>query len=218
MRRRQFTREEYKEKFEKLCFIYQDGEVIVQAKEPYPQYWFVSNKGYVISIHGRKVKKIKARWNERAKQWEYEYLPKGAKHNKKVIVWKIIAEHFCEDEFKISDDTEVHHIKARKTFNPDESEICNCASNLQVLPKSIHNDLTNKYGKTIEQLDKESEERAKKAGVESVQMTNEELMRMLITGMITNDGTPIVYLSKQADDPKDIECKAYTIKAVVLQE
>lgn len=86
--RKKFTREEYKEKFEKLCFIYQDGEVIVQAKEPYPQYWFVSNKGYVISIHGRKVKKI----------------------------------------------------------------------------------------------------------------------------------TPIVYLSKQADDPKDIECKAHPIKAVVLQE
>lgn len=41
---------------------------------------------------------------------------------------------------------------------------------------------------------------------------------MLITGMITNDGTPIVYLSKQAEDPKDIECEAHPIKTVVLKE
>lgn len=204
MRRRQLSREEYKEKFEKLCFVYQDGEVIVQAKDPYPSYWFVSNKGYVISIHGRKVKKIKARWNERAKQWEYEYLPKGAKHNKKVIVWKIIAEHFCEDEFKISDDTEVHHIKARKTFNPDESEICNCASNLQVLPKSVHNDLTNKYGKTEEEYEEEACKRAEKAGIETKPLPKHIVIHAL--------EMPTLYLAKYSKDhPEDMELTAYPL-------
>ena len=204
MRRRQLSREEYKEKFEKLCFVYQDGEVIVQAKDPYPSYWFVSNKGYVISIHGRKVKKIKARWNERAKQWEYEYLPKGAKYNKKVIVWKIIAEHFCEDEFKISDDTEVHHIKARKTFNPNESELCNRVSNLQVLPKSVHKDLTHKYGKTEEEYEEEARKRAEKAGVETKPLPKHIVIHAL--------EMPTLYLARYSKDhPEDMELTAYPL-------
>ena len=39
------TREDYKQKFDKLMetfnFIPQDGEEIVQCKDPYPPYWFV---------------------------------------------------------------------------------------------------------------------------------------------------------------------------------
>ena len=54
------TREDYKQKFDKLMetfnFIPQDGEEIVQCKDPYPPYWFVSNKGYVLSVYGHGIK------------------------------------------------------------------------------------------------------------------------------------------------------------------
>lgn len=230
--RKKLSRTEYKEKFDHLMeeynYIPQDGEVIVQCHAPYPAWWFISNMGYLLSCHKNRITVIKANYRKTGKKnsdgsrngqdWYYEYRVKGEKHNRHIVMHKLIAEHFLINEFETLEDVEVHHIRPKNTFRENEPQFCNRVSNLQVLPKSVHKDLTHKYGKTIEQLDKESEERAKKAGVESVQMTNEELMRILITGMITNEGTPIVYLSKQADDPKDIECKAHTIKAVVLQE
>ena len=56
------TREDYKRKFDKLMetfnFIPQAGEEIVQCREPYPAYWFVSNKGYVLSVSGNGIKYI----------------------------------------------------------------------------------------------------------------------------------------------------------------
>ena len=56
--RKKLTRKQYAEKFEKLNYIFQDGEVIKQCIAPYPCYWFVSNCGYVLSLHGKKVKKL----------------------------------------------------------------------------------------------------------------------------------------------------------------
>lgn len=225
--RKKLSRKEYKEKFDHLMeteynYIPQDGERIIQCHEPFPDWWFISNKCYLFSVANKHIKILNDNPSEcglkrkdgtyQETKWRYRY----GKND--ISTWKLVAEHFCECEFDTDEEIDIHHIKGKTTFNPEDGKKCNRADNLQALPKSVHKDLTHKYGKTIEQLDKESEERAKKAGVESVQMTNEELMRILITGILTNEGTPIVYLSKQADDPKDIECKAHPIKAVVLQE
>ena len=56
------TREEYAEKFDKLFskwnYIPQAGEKIVQCKEGYPSYWFISNKGYVFSVYKNNIEVI----------------------------------------------------------------------------------------------------------------------------------------------------------------
>ena len=47
-KRKKLTPEHYVEKFKdqmsRFNYIPRDGEIIVQAKAPYPSYWFVSNK------------------------------------------------------------------------------------------------------------------------------------------------------------------------------
>ena len=40
-------------------YVMQEGEQIVQCKEPYPAYWFMSNKGYLFSAYGNKIKVVK---------------------------------------------------------------------------------------------------------------------------------------------------------------
>ena len=49
---KKYTREECSKKFDDLMmntfnYVMQEGEQIVQCKEPYPAYWFMSNKGYL---------------------------------------------------------------------------------------------------------------------------------------------------------------------------
>ena len=60
---KKISRKEYKEKLDRQMnefnYILQEGEQIVQCKEPYPAYWFVSNKGYLFSAYGSKIKVIK---------------------------------------------------------------------------------------------------------------------------------------------------------------
>lgn len=206
--RKKLTRKQYAEKFEKLNYIFQDGEVIKQCVAPYPCYWFVSNCGYVLSLHGKKVKKLKARWNPRVKQWEYEYRPKGAKNNKKVIVWKIIAEYFCECQFETEEEIQTHHINPRKNFKPDESEKCNRADNLQALPKSIHKRATYFGNHTQDQLDRESDDRVKKAGCPDIQinLNSEQFMAWLISAMqdsIDRGVSPYAYLITNTDDSEN---------------
>lgn len=101
------TREDYKQKFDKLMetfnFIPQDGEEIVQCKDPYPPYWFVSNKGYVLSVYGHGIKYIapsirktgrKNKDGERpGRDWNYTYSTNGKWI--KISVHKVIADHFC---------------------------------------------------------------------------------------------------------------------------
>ena len=89
-KRKKNTREDYLKKWEKLMetfnFIPQAGEEIVQCKEPYPAYWFVSNKGYVLSVWGNGIKYIapvikrtgaKNKNGERpGRDWYYNYFNK----------------------------------------------------------------------------------------------------------------------------------------------
>ena len=53
-RKKMYTREQYYDQFcrlmNRLNYIPEEGEVIVQANKNYPQYWFISNKGRVFTV------------------------------------------------------------------------------------------------------------------------------------------------------------------------
>lgn len=53
-RKKIYTREQYYDQFcrlmNRLNYIPEEGEVIVQANKNYPQYWFISNKGRVFTV------------------------------------------------------------------------------------------------------------------------------------------------------------------------
>lgn len=160
-------REEYREKFNEQMqvfnYIMQDGEQIVQCKAPYPEYWFISNKGYLFSVYAGKLRILKA--NHRyigtmnkngvrtGQDWYYEHAIEG-EYNKHIPMHKIMSEHFGKNEFG-SEETEVHHIRKNLRYKPNDGNVCNRAENLQLLPKEIHKELTRYASKTNAELDKE---------------------------------------------------------------
>ena len=100
--RNQKTREDYQRKFNELMksYIYvpQEGEIIKQASEPYPAYWFVSNKCYVFSIHSGEIKILKLlhrltgkKGKKRGQDWYYFY-NKGNLHKIRNIKKFILSE------------------------------------------------------------------------------------------------------------------------------
>lgn len=150
------TRESYAAKFKKLMenfnYILQDGEVIVQCKPPYRPYWFVSNKGYIFSVYTNSIRILKLIYSKTGKKnkdgnrngqsWRVASV-KGIKHNiDRFDIAKIVTEHFLECEFDTDEKTEIHHKQKRNSFTPEEGHLCNSADNLQILPKSIHKELT----------------------------------------------------------------------------
>lgn len=166
-KRKKIAREEYKEKFNKLMesfnFIYQDGEKIVQCKEPYPAYWFVSNKGYVLSVYGHGIKYIapavrktgkKNKDGERpGRDWFYTYSVGEKRTN--ISVHKVVADHFCINEFTGDYSGDTHHKRKKNSFADNEWKKCNEADNMQKLPSEIHEELTLYAKKPVEQIEAE---------------------------------------------------------------
>ena len=195
------TRKEYANKFNeqmnRFNYIPQEGEVIVQAKAPYPDYWFVSNKGYVFTAY-RSSK-----------------IPGGD-----VPAWKVVADHFCECEFPGYEDEEkdIHHIQKRATFQSDEGHLCNRADNLQILPKSVHKELTKFSSKTSEEYDKEIEAKIKKSGCPQY-YTNDlmSLIEPLLKELKKNGAAGAIYLMDESD-PNNIKAKAYTLNDIEFIE
>lgn len=224
-KRKKLTPEHYLEKFNnqmnRLNYIRRPGEEIVQAKAPYPPYWFVSNKGYVLSVHDNNLKilndnpKYEGRKNKDGERteikWRYKNinLPGG-----EVSVWKIVSDHFCECPFTGYEDEEkeIHHVDKKVTFTPDESKECNQAANLQVLPKSIHDQLTNFAKKTVEKQDAEAEKKARKAGIQSQELMQKQLLDLLGQYKITDTTDIVLYIQTINDDPSKIQAIAYPIK------
>ena len=145
---KKYTREECSKKFDDLMmntfnYVMQEGEQIVQCKEPYPAYWFMSNKGYLFSAYGNKIKVVKPNHrytgtknkdgSRTGQDWYYEYKVKGQKHNKHVSMYRVMSDCFLENEFG-SDDNEIHHIRKKNQYKPSEGKECNRADNLQLLP------------------------------------------------------------------------------------
>lgn len=225
------TREEYAEKFNeqmnRFNYIPQEGEVIVQAKAPYPDYWFVSNKGYVFTAYYKDVQVLcdnpteqglKNKAGKRAgKKWRYRSskIPGGD-----VPSWKVVADHFCKCEFSgyEGEEKDIHHIQKRATFQPDEGHLCNRADNLQILPKSVHKELTKFSSKTSEEYDKEIEAKIKKSGCPQY-YTNDlmSLIEPLLKELKKNGAAGAIYLMDESD-PNNIKAKAYTLNDIEFIE
>lgn len=205
------TKKQYQEKFNRLLeetnYQLQEGEKIVQCKDPYPAYWFVSNKGYLLSVAGKNIKTVKANYRKTGKSnkdgarsggnWYYEYKIPGEKWNTKITAHTLFAEHFLG--YERNKNLEVHHIKKSKSFSPGESEECNCVDNLQVLPKQIHQRATYYGGHTQDQISQEQDKNA-------INITlSEEQSRRLFDAFVKSvkDGKATAYISNNPDDLRD---------------
>lgn len=216
--RKKLTREEFKEKFDRMMesynYIPEDGEIIIQCHAPYPDYWFLSNMGYLLSCYKRGITIVKPNPKPTGKKnkdgsrsgrsWEYEYHVKGEKNNRHIDMHKIMAEHFLLNEFETLEDVDIHHIRPKNTFKENEPQFCNRVSNLQALPKSVHKDLTHKYGKTDEEYEEEARKRAEKAGIETKPLPKHMVIHAL--------EMPTLYLTRYSKDhPEDMELTAYPL-------
>lgn len=221
---KKLTRKDYQEKFTRLLketnYQLQDGEEIIQCKDPYPAYWFVSNKGYLLSVSGKTIKHVKANYRTTGKSskdgakngqnWYYEYKTPEKKWNTKVTAHTLIAEHFWG--YERNKDLEVHHIKKSKSFSRDESEKCNCIDNLQVLPKQIHQKATKIGSHTQEKLE---EERNKNAI--DIIVSEDAFMRLFAGAFVENvkQGNTTMFISNNPDNLMD---KTVDIKRVAKIE
>lgn len=216
MKTKKLTREQYQEKFinllEETNYQLQDGEEIRQCKDPYPAYWFVSNKGYLLSVAGKTIKHVKARYRTTGKtsgNWFYTYVNKSGKR-KNVTVHTLFAEHFLG--YERNKDLEVHHIKKSKSFSSDELEKCNCVANLQVLPKDIHQKATKIGSHTQDQLSKKRNKNAI-----DIIVSEDEFMRLFAGAFVENvkQGNTTMFISNNSDNLMD---KTVDVKRVAKIE
>lgn len=221
------TREYYKEKFEKqmerFYYILQDGERIVQCRDPYPPFWFISNKGYLFTAYYKDAKILNnnptvnglkdADGNYTGRKWHYLYGDK-----KDVQMQKLIAEHFltCEFDNEENEKIEIHHIRKQKAFADDEGHLCNRADNLQLLPKSVHDNVS-KYGsKTLDQIDEETEKKVLESGCPIYGMTEQQLEQFVINA-IKSVPYVVVYTRNTTDDIGEIKVEAHKYTADDIQ-
>lgn len=230
-KKKRLSREEYAEKFEelfsKINYIPQSGEKIVQCKEPYPDYWFVSNKGYVFSVYKNNIKVIKPNFDCTGKaNKEGKRVGKGLRYGTRISgnknltrydMGKLMTDHFTENEFKSDEDTEIHHIRKRKNFESNEAQFCNRADNLQILPVSIHKKLTQYSNKTNKELDLNIDQKIKKSECPSCLCTQEQLQnicRYALQDCLDQGVYPVIYTMTINDDVQNIESEAHLIKSV----
>lgn len=148
--RRRPSREEYAEKFkkqlEKAEYELKPGEKIIQCRNPYPDYWFISDQGYIFTAFYNDLRILndnptvqgpKNKDGERdSVRWKYFY------GDSQVTAWRLMAEYFLECNFDTEENIVVHHIKPRSSFDKSQGAECNRADNLQMLPDKVHRDLT----------------------------------------------------------------------------
>lgn len=208
--KKRLTREQYAKKMERLMketnYQLKERESIVQCHAPYPSYWFVSSLGYVISVHGKTIKLLKANHRYIGKKnadgqrngqdWYYEYRVDGEEYNRHVTVHRIVAEHFLGLDTE-DDDLEVHHIKKKNSFDPSQSEECNRADNLQVLPAEIHKKATKCGNKTQDQI----EEKIQNADVDVIEVP--DLTEFIVDLINRQSKNMIAYRMNDAKDVKD---------------
>ena len=145
-RKKMYTREQYYDQFcrlmNRLNYIPEEGEVIVQANKNYPQYRFISNKGRVFTV-SRNCKNILKPYcgrvgrNRKRKQWTLHRTQK-----KIVPIHRLVLEHFCPDEIEriVSQGKawDGHHVIPVTRFSKDHPQFANRLSNLQVVEAERH--------------------------------------------------------------------------------
>lgn len=233
MKKNELTREQYREKFYNLLaktyYIPAEDEEFKQCDYPHPPYWFISNRGYLMSVYKKKIKIVKPIFDKtgaanksgerNGKSWRY-----GTRYKKDATAplnrWdmaKMMMQYFGENKFDSQEETEIHHIKKRNSFDEEEAHICNRADNLQILPKSVHKELTHYASKTQAELDAESEERAKKLGCPVYELTQAQLQVMLIDNVLNSSNT-IVLITSNDDDVSQIKAAAYPVKNIIIEQ
>lgn len=222
------TRQQYSDKFdqqmERFNYIPQQGEMILQCSAPYPDYWFMSNKGYLFSAYYNDARILKPLFRETGvknkegkrpgQDWYYEYKVVGEKNNRKISMHKLMAEMFLEDEFISDEKRHTHHVQKRTCFDANQPQFCNRAENLQQLPNSVHKKATCFGNKTEKELDEEVMEEIKKSGKPVLFFTSQQLDGIVVesikSSLATGDQPFIVIPTEEADASK-IQVRVYPV-------
>lgn len=224
------TRQQYSDKFdqqmERFNYIPQQGEMILQCSAPYPDYWFMSNKGYLFSAYYNDVRIIKPNLTETGAKnkegkrtgqtWEYEYKVAGEKNNRHVAMHKLMAEMFVEDEFTSDEDRDVHHIQKRTCFDASQPQFCNCADNLQRIPTPIHKQATYYGSKTMEELEEETQKKIEESGCPQFFLTQQQFQMVLesvLKSRIAAGVQPYVIMTTVEDDVSKIKVDVQPVKS-----
>lgn len=227
------TREEYAEKFNeqmsRFNYIPQDGELIIQCKESYPPYWFISNKGYLFTAYYNDIRIMTTHYDETGKansegkragrDWRYGTRIEGNKNLTRYNMARMMLDHFGKCEFETDEKIVAHHIDKRNNFQSNEAQKCNRADNLQLLPESVHKELTRYASKTTDEFDKEVEKKVIKSGCPVYAFTEEQLEMILINAIrssLANGVEPIMYTTTITDNVSEIKAEAHPIKSIEL--
>ena len=205
----------YQKKFESLNWIPLPDEQIVQANAPYPCYWYVSSRGYVLSVYGKEPQKLKPalNWcgskNKKGKRTRKEYLlgyytdESGEKEFHCVRLHKIMSEHFprtyvpegCEEK-----PSHTHHCKPISSFAPEQFEEANRAKNLRKTVECVHNQFTKAERQTLEENMQQLDKLAK--GV-PVAHASQEFFFGFLRNLLGDNPTPEVIMEKYPNnDPQ----------------
>lgn len=200
----QQRREYYKKKFESLNWIPLPDEIIVQSHLQYPPFWFVSSRGYVLSLSHKNPRILKpgyyrcgtlhengerynSDWNLRFKAFSPVYSEAQVASGKLITVRlsSIVAEHFprqyIPEEYKKDEPIENHHCTPKSFYAPDQGREANRASNMRQIPATIHKKLTKLQNKTFEQEQQAINEAiADKTQIETEPGTLESLLKVLL--------------------------------------
>lgn len=195
------TREEYKEKFDRLFselnYIPQAGEEIVQCGYPYPDYWFLSNKGYLFTVWYNTIKVVKPYGshmgfkNKDGNRGQNDWYYLNPKTSKKVRHHKLVSEYFAKDEFaqwkEFKDESrETHHKINKSKFNLNEPQKANNIDNLQILPLSVHREVTHYANMTDEKEEYELRKKLKKMNNPTTTIVEGDLTKWAINQLQKN--------------------------------
>lgn len=197
-------REYYRAKFEQSNWATLPGEEIVQVHLSYPAYWFVSSRGYVVSVHGKTPHKLKPRYGKCGKrsktgernrsEWYLQFKPflpvypleqVESGNNVHVRLHVLINAHFPRTYIPEGHENErmcIHHCESASSFAPDQGEEANRAGNLRKTVESTHIQLTKLQNKTFEQEQQAiNEATADKTQIETEPGILESLLKVLLT-------------------------------------
>lgn len=112
-----------------------------------------------------------------------------------------MAEHFLGLDTE-DDSLEVHHIKKKNSFDPTQSEECNRADNLQVLPAEIHKKATKCGNRTQDQI----EEKIQNADVDVIEVPD---LTEFIVDLINQQGKNVI--AYRVNDAKEVKDKTVEV-------
>ncbi len=152
------TKSFYKKKFDDLRqytynFIPQEDEIFKQCDGiTEPPYWFISNYGRLFSVYYKNepLKQIRVNYTKSGterKQHDWSYVTQYNGKLREPRLHRLVAKYFLKNEFDgyaevAGESLEVHHILPESTFAEDEPFKANRSENLQILPKSVHRDVS----------------------------------------------------------------------------